>query len=102
MRLAAEADFSVVGEATDAQAALELTTSLRPDAVLIDGDTSRLDGIATTSALHVLCPRTSIIMLSFQDDEFTRQLAEQAGAVAFVVKSTPVDTLLATIRQIAR
>jgi DNA-binding NarL/FixJ family response regulator len=101
MRLAAETDLSVVGEATDTQAALEMTTALRPDAILMDGDTSRLDGIATTSSLHVLCPQTSIIMLSFQDDEFTRQLAEQAGAVAFVVKSMPVDALLATIRQIA-
>ena len=72
MRLAAETDFSVIGEATDGQAALDLTTSLRPDVVLMDVDMPRLDGIATASALRLMCPQTSVIMLSFRDDVLTR------------------------------
>ena len=99
MRLAAETDFSVIGEATDGQAALDLTTSLRPDVVLMDVDMPRLDGIATASKLRLMCPQTSVIMLSFQDDVLTRRLAEQAGAAAFVAKSMPADTLLTAIRQ---
>ena len=99
MRLAAETDFSVIGEATDGQAAVDLTTSLRPDVVLMDVDMPRLDGIATASKLRLMCPQTSVIMLSFQDDVLTRRLAEQAGAVAFVAKSMPADTLLTAIRQ---
>ena len=71
MRLAAETDFSVIGEATDGQAALDLTTSLRPDVVLMDVDMPRLDGIATASMLRLMCPQTSVIMLSFQDDVLT-------------------------------
>jgi pilus assembly protein CpaE len=102
MRLAAETDFSVIGEATDGQAALDLTTSLRPDVVLMDVDMPRLDGIATASTLRLMCPQTSVIMLSFQDDALTRRLAEQAGAAAFVAKSMPADTLLTTIRQVAQ
>ena len=99
MRLAAETDFSVIGEATDGQAALDLTTSLRPDVVLMDVDMPRLDGIATASALRLMCPQTSVIMLSFRDDVLTRRLAEQAGAAAFVAKSMPADTLLTAIRE---
>ena len=99
MRLAAEADFSVIGEATDGQVTLDLITSLRPDVVLMDVDMPRLDGIATASALRLSCPQTSVIMLSFQDDALTCRLAEQAGAAAFVAKSMPVDTLLTAIRQ---
>ena len=102
MRLAAETDFSVIGEATDGQAALDLTTSLRPDVVLMDVDMPRLDGIATASTLRLMCPQTSVIMLSFQDDVLTRRLAEQAGAAAFVAKSMPADTLLTAIRQVSQ
>ena len=78
---------------------MDLTTSLRPDVVLMDVDMPRLDGIATASALRLMCPQTSVIMLSFQDDVLTRRLAEQAGAAAFVAKSMPADTLLTAIRQ---
>ena len=99
MRLAAEADFDVIGEAADAQTTLRLATLLCPDVVLMDIDMPRLDGMATANALRALCPDVSVIMLSFQDDVLTRQLAEQAGAVAFVTKSVPAETLLATIRQ---
>ena len=102
MRLGAEADFSVIGEATDKQSALELATLLRPDVVLMDVDMPRLDGIATACALRSICPHISVIMLSFQDDVSARRLAEQAGVVAFVAKSMPADTLLTAIRQVAR
>jgi len=102
MRLAAESDLSVVGEASDGQSALDLTTSLHPDIVLMDVDMPRLDGIAAANALCSFCPYVAVIMLSFRDDQLMRRLAEEAGAAAFVVKSVPADTLLSTIRQVSR
>ena len=101
MLLAAETDFSVIGEAANGQAALDLTTSLRPDIVLIDIDTPRLDGIATASALRLGCPQSSVIMLSFQDDALTRARADGAGAAIFVSKLMPAKVLVAAIRQVA-
>ena len=101
MRLAAEPDLSVIGEAPDGQTALDLARDLCPDVVLMDVEMPRMDGIAATSALHALCPRTSVIMLSIHDDARTRSLAEDAGAIAFVAKSVPIAMLLATIRQVA-
>jgi two-component system, NarL family, response regulator NreC len=99
--LAAEPDLCVIGEASDGQAALDLAASLRPDIVLMDVDMPRKDGIATTSALRLICPQASIIILSLHDDAHTRLLAEDAGAAAFVAKSMPVDALLAAIHQVA-
>jgi len=102
MRLAAEADFGVIGEAADCQSALDLATLLRPDVILLDLDMPRQDGIVTASALRSIFPHVSVVMLSFEDDARTRLLAEHAGAAAFVTKSLPADALLAAIRRVSQ
>ena len=101
MRLAAEADLLVVGEASDGEAALDLAVCHCPDVVLIDIEMPGMDGIATASAFHSIYPQAAVIILSMHDDVLTRSRAEEAGAVAFVGKSMPADTLLTTIRQVA-
>ena len=101
MRLAAEGDFFVIGEAAGCEAALELIASGCPQIVLIDAEMMHSDGIALAGALHFSCPQTSVIILSQHDDAFTRARAEGAGAAAFVVKSMPVDSLLESIRLVA-
>jgi two-component system response regulator NreC len=101
MRLAAEPDLCVVGEALDGETALDLAHSLCPDVVLMDVEMPRMDGLAAASTLHAICPHASIVMLSIRDDAVTRARAEKAGAAAFVTKSVPADMLLATIRRVA-
>jgi len=101
MRLAAEPDLSVVGEAPDGEAALHLVACLCPDVVLIDIEMPGMDGIDTASALRSIYPHASVVILSMHDDPLTRSRAEDAGAAAFVGKSMPADTLLTTIRQVA-
>jgi DNA-binding NarL/FixJ family response regulator len=101
MRLTAEPDLQVVGEASDGKVALSLAQMLNPDVVLMDVEMPHADGIATTKALHTAYPHMAVIMLTIHDDAHTRERAQQAGAVAFVPKSFPTDRLLATIRQVA-
>ncbi len=101
MRLAAEADLAVIGEAANSEAALELASELRPDVILVDVDTRQFCSLAMLQALQSLCPQFAVVLLSFQDDACTRKMAAEMGAAAFVVKSLPAATLLTTIRQIA-
>jgi len=101
MRLAAEPDFEVIGEAGDGQAALALAETLHPDVVLMDIAMTPMNGIAATQALHMMCPHIAVIMLSMYDDAAMQERAEKAGAAAFVPKRVPVDRLLAAIRQVA-
>ncbi len=101
MRLEAEPDLSVIGEAPDGEVAVELAQALGPDIVLMDVEMPHMDGIATAHALQSICPSVSVIMLSIHDDARTRTCAEKAGAAAFVPKCVPTDRLLATIRQVA-
>jgi len=101
LRLAAEPDLSVVGEASDGVAALERAQALHPDIVLMDVEMPGMDGIAAAHALQSICPNICVIMLSIHDDAHTRSCAEKAGAMAFISKSAPADRLLETIRQVA-
>jgi DNA-binding NarL/FixJ family response regulator len=100
MRLAAEPDLCVVGETADCEAALDLTTSLCPDVVLVDVEQSRMDKTATVNAFHSICRQFPVIILSTRDDAPTRAYAAAAGAAAFISKSMPIDALLTAIRQV--
>jgi len=102
MRLNAELDFCVIGEASECAVALEMARSLCPDIVLIDVDMPQIDAIALTAELHQICPQAALIVLSIYDDVLTCARAESAGARAFIAKSNPADFLLSTIRQVAQ
>jgi two-component system, NarL family, invasion response regulator UvrY len=99
MRLAAEADLSVIGEASDAQIAVDMSAALHPDVVLMDVEMPHDD--ATANALCLICQQVPVIILSMHDDALTRARAKEAGAAAFVAKAMPAEALLATIRQVA-
>lgn len=101
MRLAAEDDLLVVGEAADIETALEQGIFLCPDVAIIDRDMLSIDGISMARLLHAACPQTQMILISMHDDPQARAQAEAAGAVAFLAKSMPAETLLKTIRQVS-
>ena len=102
MRLSAEPDLSVVGEALDGETALNLALSLCPDIVLIDADMPHNQGIATAETIHQICPNSRVIIISIHDDALLCQRAQDASAAAFVTKSLPANTLIDAIRQVAQ
>jgi DNA-binding NarL/FixJ family response regulator len=101
MRLSLEPDIAVVGEAANGAEALALAVRLRPDVILMDAQMPVLDGIAATEQIHVMAPQCAVVMLSLYDDPQTRAEAARAGAVTFVAKQEPPETLLAAIRHAA-
>ncbi|HKZ82080.1 MAG TPA: response regulator transcription factor [Anaerolineae bacterium] len=102
MRLAAEPDLNLVGEAADGLTAIALAEALRPDVALIDVELPLMDGIAVAERLRGLCPRPAVIMLTLRDDADTRERACAAGVSAFVAKRGIPDELIAAIRQAVR
>ena len=98
MELALEPDIVVIGEAESGEEALALAAQLRPDVVLMDIVLPEMDGIATISSLRAIVTQSLVVILSFHDDPKTRARALSAGAIAFVGKQEPNETLLTVIR----
>jgi len=92
-------EFVVCEEAGDAVAGLEMVRELRPDGVIVDvGLPGDEDGIALTERLKTGFPGMVVLILSAHDEpDFARRAAE-AGAMAYVLKSDPVDKLRAALR----
>jgi CheY-like chemotaxis protein len=101
MRLALEPDVEIVGEAGDAESALELAGTLHPDVIIMDVELPGMDGIDATRSLRLAMPRTAIVMLSLHDDNETVARAKAAGAAHFVAKHRMEGPLLAAIRDAA-
>ena len=102
MRLGLESDISVVGEANDGCAAVDMATRLSPDVVLMDVNMPVMDGIAATRELATRAPGSAVVVLSMDDDHETADRALEAGAVAFVAKQHIDNALLAAIRKAAQ
>lgn len=87
-------DCVVIGEARDGLEAICMVEELHPNAVLIDIEMPRLDGIRATRAIHALQPGVRIVGLSLHRSEAMRQAMIAAGAVALVPKTDRAEPLV--------
>lgn len=90
-------DLEVVGEAADGLEAIRLAETLQPDVILLDLQMPVLDGYEAARQIKSRWPSCRIVALTVHDDPAARQKAGQAGVDAFLVKGTPVATLVAAI-----
>lgn len=95
-------DFTVVGEAEDAEGALARARALAPDIVLMDVELPGEDGVAATRRLKVEMPGVSVVMLTVRDDSQTLFEAIKAGAEGYLVKNVRSRELLEQLRGLAR
>lgn len=99
--LKALADIEIVGEASNGEAAVHLIRSVHPDVVLMDVSMPGMDGIQATRIVHSELPDVQVIGLSmFQEKEQAAAMRE-AGAVDYLTKSGPSDSVVAAIRACA-
>ena len=97
--LDAEPDVTVVGEAADGYAAVDVVARRRPDVVLMDIRMPELDGLAAAERI-LADPQnaTAVVMLTtFDASEYVFK-ALRIGATGFLLKDTPSDRLLDAVR----
>ncbi len=96
--LALEGDLEIVGEANHGKEAIALTEQLQPEVILMDVRMPVCDGVQATREIHQRYPWIRIMVLTtFDEDEYIRQ-SLQAGALGYILKSTPSGQVAAAIR----
>jgi DNA-binding NarL/FixJ family response regulator len=83
-------NFHVIGEAGDADEAIEVITATKPDLVVCDLHMPNGGGIKVA---RVCGEQTKVVMLTVSEAERDLLDAVAAGAVGYLVKSTPPDEL---------
>ena len=98
--LTAYEEFSLVGEASNGEEAIQLCELLKPDIVLMDLKMPVMDGVTATRLIRQRWPKIKVLaMISFRDTELA-QAALQAGAAAHALKDITADELAETIRRL--
>ncbi len=95
-------DFTVVGEAEDAESALAQARALKPDIVLMDVELPGEDGVIATQRLTMEMPAVTVVILTVRDDSQTLFDAIKAGAQGYLVKNVRSRELLDQLRGLAR
>ena len=91
-------DIEVVGEAYDGAAGVETVVRNRPDVVLMDLRMPGVDGLTAIERIGKLAdPPAVVVLTTFDADQYVLR-ALRAGAVGFLVKSTPPEDLIGLVR----
>jgi DNA-binding NarL/FixJ family response regulator len=84
------AQFVVVGEADDADGAIDVIIARRPDIVVSDLHMPRGGGLAVVETCATVCP---IVILTVSEAEGDLLEAVAAGAAGYLVKSAPISEI---------
>src|SRR5438046_2218128 len=100
--LDAQADMEVVGKAISVHEAAVLPRQLAPDVVVMDFHLD--DGTGRDAALLVrhTFPNTRFVFLSRDGSDDARLAAVEAGASAYLHKSSAASEVIASIRKVAQ
>jgi len=90
--VAEDAGCIVVGRAMDGRQAIEMTSELRPDVILMDIKMPNLDGIQAAEIIQDRCPTPVVILTAYDSPEMLEE-ASAAGVGAFLVKPPKVREL---------
>jgi DNA-binding NarL/FixJ family response regulator len=90
--------FTVVGEADDGEAALGIIARTEPDVVLVDIRLPSVNGIDLARQIVEDYPATTVLILSAYDDEHYVRATLAAGVAGYLLKTTPSDELIRSIR----
>ena len=100
--LTTEPDFTIVGDAANAEQAFELIERLRPDVILLDIRLPGTSGIDVCRTVTERYPEAAVIILTTFTDESLVAQCIQAGARGFIIKDIERFDLKRSIRAVAR
>lgn len=100
--LASQPDIEVVAQAAGGRPGVRLADELRPDVVLMDLRMPDLGGPDATRQILALHPATRVLVLTVASDSADVEAALEAGAIGFMAKDTPIDSVVVAVRAAAQ
>jgi DNA-binding NarL/FixJ family response regulator len=94
-------DIEIVGEAENAEDAVQFLQKKIFDVVLPDIGLPSMNGFDLLKILHISRPNLPILMLSMYPEETYESRALKFGASGYLSKNSPLETLTSAIRTVA-
>jgi two-component system, NarL family, response regulator len=99
--LGRQAGLTIIAEANNGHEAVELFRRHQPDIVLTDIEMPLMDGITALAAIRLEYPEARGILLTMHAREGDILRGMRAGALGYVLKDAPFDTLLEAIHAVS-
>ena len=99
--LESQPDFEVVGEASNGEEAVQLTSSLKPEVVLMDLRMPVMDGVTAIRQIKDNQPGVQVLVLTTYDSDADILPAIEAGATGYLLKDTSREDLYSAVRATA-
>ena len=96
--LDSQPDIEVVGQAGEAQGAMDAAVRLSPDILLMDVTMPGTSGLDAAAEIKSRCPSLQILILTIHDREDYLFRALRAGASGYVLKGADIHDLLTAVR----
>ncbi|MTD45554.1 response regulator [Conexibacter sp. W3-3-2] len=93
-----DGDMTVVGEAGEAQACVELVGREQPDGILLDLSMPGIDGLQAIPLLRAAAPAMVIVVFSGFSADRMEGLTREVGADRYVEKGADMETVRAALR----
>lgn len=101
-RLLSDAGYIVVGEAVKITESLKVLHYTRPNILIVDISLANESGYDLMKEVRLCFPRIRIIVYTMHDNAMDIARALRLGAVGFVDKGEPVETLLDVISDVIK
>jgi DNA-binding NarL/FixJ family response regulator len=92
--------WEVCGEAVNGEQAVKKVRELKPDLVILDISMPVMNGLQAAEEISRVAPSVKILIFSMHDSPQLAEAARQAGADAFVQKSSPSSELIGTLQHL--
>ena len=100
MVLEAESDMEVVAEAADGESAARYVLGHKPSVLVLDLSMPGMSGLEAIPKVLETSPRTSVVVLTMQNEPAFARKALQSGARGYVIKQSAASELVTAIRAV--
>jgi DNA-binding NarL/FixJ family response regulator len=94
--------WTICGEASTGNEAVEKARQLQPDIVILDIGMPELNGLAATVQIHEVAPNAPVLVLTMHSGEELIQSCLRAGAQGYVLKSDAERDLISAVKALVQ